>query len=309
MFKDRRAGQIAGHHDHGVAEINGAALGIGEPAVIQHLQQQVEHIGMGLLHFIEKQHRIGPATHGLRELPPFLVTDVARRSTDQPGHGVPLHELAHVEANQRLLFIKQRPRQRLRQLGLADAGRPQEQEGTHRSTGILHAGPGPADGSSNGGHRLALTNHPFSEMGVEIQEFAPLARQQPLHGNPGPTGHQISDVTGLHLLAQQSRSSGLGLRLGRLQFIPALLHPMQLVVLEAGRFLQVTIPLGLSDGMAQVFVLLEQLAELLELTALLLPAPPQIVQSRGHFKPVALELNPLRFRGLLGSEQGQFNAA
>ena len=146
-------------------------------------------------------------------------------------------------------------------------------------------------------------------MGVEIQEFAPLARQQPLHGNPGPTGHQISDVTGFHLLAQQSRSSGLGLRLGRLQFVPALLQPMQLVVLEAGRFLQVTIPLGLSDGMAQVFVLLEQLAELLELTALLLPAPPQIFESRGHFKPVALELNPLRFRGLLGSEQGQFNAA
>ena len=84
---------------------------------------------------------------------------------------------------------------------------------------------------------------------------------------------------------------------------------MQLVVLEAGRFLQVTIPLGLSDGMAQVFVLLEQLAELLELTALLLPAPPQIVQSRGHFEPVALELNPLRFRRLLGGEQGQFNAA
>ena len=146
-------------------------------------------------------------------------------------------------------------------------------------------------------------------MGVEIQEFAPLARQQPLHGNPGPTSHQISDVTGLHLLAQQSRSSGLGLRLGRLQFIPALLHPMQLVVLEAGRFLQITIPLGLSDGVAQVFVLLEQLAELLELTALLLPAPPQIVQSRGHFEPVALELNPLRFRRLLGGEQGQFNAA
>ena len=84
---------------------------------------------------------------------------------------------------------------------------------------------------------------------------------------------------------------------------------MQLVVLEAGRFLQITIPLGLSDGVAQVFILLKQLAELLELTSLLLPAPPQIFESRGHFKPVALELNPLRFRGLLGSEQGQFNAA
>ena len=55
---------------------------------------------------------------------------------------------------------------------------------------------------------------------------------------------------------------------------------MQLVVLQAGRFLKVTIPLGFSDGMTQVFVLLKQLAELLKLTALLLPAPPQIVQSR-----------------------------
>ena len=146
-------------------------------------------------------------------------------------------------------------------------------------------------------------------MGVEVQEFAPLARQQPLHGDPGPTGHQIRNITGFHLLAQQSSSGGLCLRLGRLQFIPALLDPVQLVVLEAGSFLEVTIPLSLSNGMTQVFVLLEQLPEFLELTALLLPAPPQIVQSRLNLKPVALELNPLRFRGLLSGKQGQFNAA
>ena len=36
---------------------------------------------------------------------------------------------------------------------------------------------------------------------------------------------------------------------------------MQLVVLQAGRFLQITIPLGLGNGMAQVFILLEQLAQ------------------------------------------------
>jgi hypothetical protein len=84
---------------------------------------------------------------------------------------------------------------------------------------------------------------------------------------------------------------------------------VQLVVLETGRFLEVTIPLGLSDGVPQVFVLLKQLTEFLELTALLLPAPPQIIQSRGHFKPIALELNPLCFRRLLSGEQGQFNAA
>ena len=52
---------------------------------------------------------------------------------------------------------------------------------------------------------------------------------------------------------------------------------MQLVVLQAGRFLEVTIPLRFSDGMAQIFVLLEQLTEFFQLTALLLPTPPQII--------------------------------
>ena len=110
-----------------------------------------------------------------------------------------------------------------------------------------------------------------------LQQLAALTRQQPLHRDPGPAGHKISDVTGLHLLAQQSSSGGLRLRLGRLQFIPTLLHPMQLVVLQPGRFLEISIPLGFSDGMAQVFILLQKLTEFLQLSALLLPASPQIV--------------------------------
>ena len=47
-----------------------------------------------------------------------------------------------------------------------------------------------------------LTNHPFCEMGIQLKELASLAGQQPLDGDPRPAGHQISDVTGVHLLPE-----------------------------------------------------------------------------------------------------------
>ena len=105
--QDRPAGQVAGHHHHRVAEIDRAALGIAQAAVIEHLQQDVEHIGVGLLHLIKQQHRIGPAPHRLGELAALLVAHVAGGGPQQPGHGIALHEFAHVEPHQGLLLIEE----------------------------------------------------------------------------------------------------------------------------------------------------------------------------------------------------------
>ena len=49
-------------------------------------------------------------------------------------------------------------------------------------------------------------------MGLQRQQFATFSGQQPLHGNPGPAGHKISDVTGFHLLPEQGRAGRLSLR-------------------------------------------------------------------------------------------------
>ena len=99
MLQDRLAGQIAGHDHDRVAEVDGAALGIGEAAVIEHLQQQVKNLRVCLFHLIEQQHGVGPAPHGLGELPTLLVAHVARRGTHQAGHRIALHEFAHIEAH------------------------------------------------------------------------------------------------------------------------------------------------------------------------------------------------------------------
>ena len=109
-----------------MAEVHGAALGIGEAAVVEHLQQQIEHLRVGLLHLIEQQHRVGPAPHRLGELTALLVAHIARGCSHQPGHGVALHEFAHVEAHQGVVLVEKRRRQSLSQLGFAHAGGAQK---------------------------------------------------------------------------------------------------------------------------------------------------------------------------------------
>ena len=182
-----------------MTEINRAPLGITEPAVVQHLQQHIEHIRMGLLHLIKQQQGIGTATHGLRELTAFLVAHIAGRGAEQTGHSVALHELTHVETHHRLLFIKELTRQSLSQLGLAHTGRSHEKEGPHRPARILHPGTGPADRSRHGLHGLRLPDHPLLQPLIQLQQFLPLASQQPLDWDPRPARHHIGNIRGLHL--------------------------------------------------------------------------------------------------------------
>ena len=81
---------------------------------------------MRLLDFVEQNHRIRPTTHGLAQLPAFLITDVARRRADEPRHGVFLHVFAHIDANHRVFVVEQKFRQRPGGLGFTHAGRTEE---------------------------------------------------------------------------------------------------------------------------------------------------------------------------------------
>ena len=74
--------KVGGHDQNRVLEVHGSALPVGQAAVIEHLQQHVEHFRIGLFNLIEQHHRIWAATHGLSQLATLLIADVARRSTD-----------------------------------------------------------------------------------------------------------------------------------------------------------------------------------------------------------------------------------
>ena len=130
-------------------------LPVREAAVVEHLQQDVEHVRMRLLDLVEQHHLIGPAAHRFGERAALLVAHIAGRRADEPGDRVLLHVFRHVEAHQRRLVVEQERRQRLGQLGLADACGAEEHERAHRPVRILQAGAGAAHRGRDRVHGLA----------------------------------------------------------------------------------------------------------------------------------------------------------
>src|ERR1019366_10091369 len=50
--------EIAGQDDDGVLEVDRAALPVGQPAVIENLQEHVPHVRVGLLDLVEQDDRV-----------------------------------------------------------------------------------------------------------------------------------------------------------------------------------------------------------------------------------------------------------
>ncbi len=160
---------VGGHDQHGVLEAHLPALGIRDMAVVQNLQQDVEHVRVGLLDLVEEHHGIGVAPDLLGELPALVKAHVARRGAYHLGHGMPLHILGHVHADDRLLGAEHGLRQGLGQLCLAHAGGAQEQEGADGALGILQAYAASAHGPGHGHHRLLLADDPPVEDALQLQ--------------------------------------------------------------------------------------------------------------------------------------------
>src|SRR5215211_4676784 len=148
---------VGSHDDDRVLEVHRAALGVGEPTLVEDLQEDVEDIRVGLLDLVQEQDRVRTAPHLLGELSGLLVSDVARRGADQAAHRMSLLELAHVYAHHRRLSSEERLSQRARQLGLSDPGRTEEQEAPYRAVGVGEPGPGSPYGLGNRFDSLLLT--------------------------------------------------------------------------------------------------------------------------------------------------------
>src|SRR5688500_12548963 len=122
--------QVRCHDDDGVVEADGASLTVGEPAFVEHLQQDVEYFGMRLLYLVEQDDGVRTTTHRFGKLTAFFVTDVARRRADQSRYGKLLHVLRHVDAHQCMLIVEEKLGKCARELGLSNACRSEEDERT-----------------------------------------------------------------------------------------------------------------------------------------------------------------------------------
>ena len=97
---------VAGHDDDRVRKIDCSPLAIGQAAIVQHLEEYVEDIGVSLLDFIKQYHAVGAAADRFGELAALVVTDIAWRRTNQAGYGMALHILAHVDADHGVFVVK-----------------------------------------------------------------------------------------------------------------------------------------------------------------------------------------------------------
>ena len=112
--------------------------------------------GMRLLDFVQQHDAVRMLPHGIDEQAALLEADVSGRRANQPRHGVLLHVLAHVEADE---LVAEQQRELLGQLRLADAGRAGEEEAASGTFGLAQSGARPLDRLRDQVHRFVLPEH------------------------------------------------------------------------------------------------------------------------------------------------------
>src|SRR5690606_28233233 len=103
-----------------------ATMCIGQRSFFEDLKQDVEDVGMRLLDHVEKHDGVRTTAHILGELPGIVITDIARRRTDQLRYGMRLHVLRHIKTEESVFGTKEKLGQRAGELGLTDARRPEK---------------------------------------------------------------------------------------------------------------------------------------------------------------------------------------
>ena len=117
-----------------------------------------------------------------------------------------LAELGHVDPDQRLLGREQPLRERLDQLGLADAGRAEEQEGAERAVALGEADAGAADRVRDDLDGVVLADDALVQVGLELVQALQLAGHQLAHRDAGAGGDDRGDL-GLADLQRTSLAS------------------------------------------------------------------------------------------------------
>src|SRR4051794_14694061 len=149
---------------------------------------------MRLLDLVEEDHGVALAADSLSELTALVEADVAWRRTDEPAHVVAFHELAHVDLDERVLGPEHVFRERLRELGLPDAGWAEEDERADRSLGVLEPGARATDGLRDRRDRLFLTDDPRVERVLHLQKALRLLLGDPGDRDTGPHRHDLGDL-------------------------------------------------------------------------------------------------------------------
>ena len=157
--------RIGGHDDNHIAKIRTFAVIVGELAVIHHLQQHIENIGVRFFDFIEQKHAIRLLVHRLGEQAALLEAHIARRRADQARHGMALHIFRHIKALQR---HAERESQLPRHFGFAHAGGAGKEKAADGFVGQTQARARHFHGGHQGFDGAVLAKHHVFQIAAEI---------------------------------------------------------------------------------------------------------------------------------------------
>ena len=178
--RDRRA-DVRGQDDHAAAEVGGSPVLVGEPAVVEDLQEEVPDRLRSLLELVEQDDGERVLADG-RDQRRTSVVDV--RIGQEPLVAVGRLILAHVEADHPIRRAEEELCQRLRDLRLAGSGRADEEEDGQRAARIGEAGLDESDPVDETVDRLWLTEHPLLEEGAHVVEMQRSGRVENGQGQP-----------------------------------------------------------------------------------------------------------------------------
>ena len=106
----------------------------------------------------------------------------------------------HIDPRDHVLVIEQELRQRLRQLGLADACRTHEEERADGPVLVREARPAAAHRVRDGLDGRILPDHTLVQLALHPQQLLLFALEHPLDGDAGPLGDDLRDVLRRHRL-------------------------------------------------------------------------------------------------------------
>src|SRR5665213_1101067 len=132
----------------------------------------------------------------------------SRRCAEQPRDAVLLAVFRHVDPHHRTLVVEQERGQRTRQLGLADAGRTEEEERAQRAVRIAQTRTRAHDRFRDSRDGFVLADDPRVQLPLEVQQLLDLALEQLADRDPRPAADDRGDVFFVDLFLEQPRLTG-----------------------------------------------------------------------------------------------------
>ena len=201
------AAEVRSHDDDGVLEVHRASLVVCQMSIVEHLQENVEHVWMRFLNFVEQNYRVWFASYRLCELSAFIVAHISRRSAYKSAHTVFLLIFAHINACHQSLVVEKIVGKGFCQFRFTHTCASEENERTDRAARILQSSTASAYSVAHRLYSLVLTDDTLVQFFFKMQELFSLALHHLAYRDSCPTAHHVGNIVGSNLFLNHGVSA------------------------------------------------------------------------------------------------------